>query len=136
MFEIDQALWLKLSPILDVAIELPPEQRESFLDGACAGDRGLRELADSWLVGSGRPSILLDRPVTIPARLWRGLSPESATRDEGVPASTASMDSGAGRFLPGTIVGARYRIVSLLGRGGMGDVYRADDLRLGSPVAL
>jgi serine/threonine-protein kinase len=43
---------------------------------------------------------------------------------------------GESRFLPGTVVGGRFRIVALIGRGGMGEVYRADDLKLGQPVAL
>jgi serine/threonine-protein kinase len=43
---------------------------------------------------------------------------------------------GGGRFVPGQIVAERYRIVALAGRGGMGEVYRAEDLKLSQIVAM
>jgi len=43
---------------------------------------------------------------------------------------------GGGRFTPGQIIAQRYRVVALAGRGGMGEVYRAEDLTLGQVVAL
>ena len=52
------------------------------------------------------------------------------------PLLSSSSTADEGRFPPGTLLLERYRIIALLGKGGMGEVYRASDLKLGQPVAL
>ncbi len=52
------------------------------------------------------------------------------------PSRSGSSGMPAYRFDPGTLLASRYRIISRLGKGGMGEVFRADDIMLGQPVAL
>src|SRR6266446_2045060 len=64
------------------------------------------------------------------------LTPESPPRKSQKQSATSFDSIDVARFVPGTILAERYRIVGLVGKGGMGEVYRADDLKLSQPVAL
>jgi serine/threonine protein kinase len=110
---MDQERWLKVEQVFHAALERPQEQRQEWLDRACDGDAELRGQVERLLSNEGRAGSFLERPAI-----------------EDVTVTQTAAGSLLGRkFGP-------YQIASLLGAGGMGEVYRAHDSKLGRDVAI
>jgi serine/threonine protein kinase len=112
--------WHRIQEVFHGALERAPEKRDEFLDEACRDDHPLRREVESLLAASS------------------GGVDTAATFADFLHAAVGAMDSTSlaqPRLSPGTRVGD-YETLALLGAGGMGEVYRARDLRLRREVAI
>jgi len=105
--------WQQIKALLESALERDPPERETFLDERCAGDPALRAEVEALLISHARSGDFIEAPAY-----------------EVLAGSLTQTD-----LITGQVIGP-YEIVRRLGAGGMGDIYLAEDTRLGRKVAL
>jgi serine/threonine protein kinase/TolB-like protein/Tfp pilus assembly protein PilF len=107
--------WQQLDNLFHSALEREPAERAAFLDEACGGDESLRQQVEVLLAAHEEAGSFIERPAF-------EVEAESVAFDQD--------ESAVGQTI------GYYKIISTLGVGGMGEVYLAQDTRLGRMIAL
>jgi eukaryotic-like serine/threonine-protein kinase len=113
----DVVRWERVKEVFQAALDRPPSERPAFLRVVCGSDNDLQTEVTSLLDAHERAGSFAERP---------------AVPDEDVSAAVGPTQR---RLQPGDQLG-RYEIAEWLGAGGMGEVYRAQDMRLSRTVAI
>ena len=113
------APWDRVKALFQATAERPPSERAAFLAAAAGGDKTLIREVESLLVADELAGHSFEHPCTVPAAVWEEIE---------------ELDAGR-RFEAGQRLG-RYVVEQLIAVGGMGEVYRAHDTRLGRTVVL
>ena len=120
----DQALWSQVKRVFQAALTQPPEQRRSFVGDQCGEDDALLREVEVLLAAHERAGNFVERPAieaVVSSSTFGGLSGDVEPVERVLE--------------PGLRLGP-YEVVDAIGRGGMGEVYRARDTRLGRTVAI
>ena len=119
--------WLRVKRLFEAALERPASDRSAFITAAVAGDDALRRDVEKLIAADDADPLLSDQWPLASASLLAELRLASST---GLSSGSSSPGLAAGHRL------AKYDVVARLGAGGMGEVYRARDSRLGRDVAI